>query len=349
MTATVSPAATAPVLTAAPYPAMTPQPISDAASRRAAGSIGTHCPACTRQSSANAPMPRAAVNAVPSSSVMRCFAFWLAKQYQGRPRRQLRHVPHGDRHAITTTSPADTLVTPSPTACDAAGRLMPEQEGEVVTDPSLAVVEVRVADPASFDADQRFVGAGVGDVDRERLRRAGRDRGRRRPELCGPWLRTLSGSGWTTRELWTRPIYAGQMTQLRIVEAMFSSSKARCSRSRVARSRSALTRSSRASRVEDFVELLDASLDVIEQGRDGPVIGLEPIDHGTEIRVRAAERWEHVAVLAVVVHVHEAAVVEAVHLQRPDRAVRAHLRDPVRDLVQAMPRQRPRTRAPGTW
>jgi len=36
---------------------------------------------------------------------MRWPAFRLAKQYQGRPRRQLRHVPHGARQAITTVSP----------------------------------------------------------------------------------------------------------------------------------------------------------------------------------------------------------------------------------------------------
>ena len=70
MTATVSPLPTPPVCTAAPYPAITPQPIRPAASGRAEGSTFTACPAATRVFSAKAPMPRAAVSSVPSSRVM---------------------------------------------------------------------------------------------------------------------------------------------------------------------------------------------------------------------------------------------------------------------------------------
>jgi hypothetical protein len=101
MTATVSPRLTPPVLTAAPKPAMTPQPMRPAASGRARESITTHWPAATSVSSAKAPMPSAGDSGVPSSVI-----FWVAlaelKQYQGRPRRQLRHCPQGARQAITT-------------------------------------------------------------------------------------------------------------------------------------------------------------------------------------------------------------------------------------------------------
>ncbi len=102
MTATESPRPTLPVLTAAPYPAITPHPMRPAASGRAAGSIFTAWPAATSVFSAKAPMPSALLSGVPSSSVMGCAALRESKQYQGRPRRQERQLPHGARQASTT-------------------------------------------------------------------------------------------------------------------------------------------------------------------------------------------------------------------------------------------------------
>ena len=81
---------------------MTPHPMRPAASGRAAGSIFTACPAATSVISAKAPMPRAGLSGVPSSSVMGCVALRLPKQYQGRPRRHERQSPHGARQARTT-------------------------------------------------------------------------------------------------------------------------------------------------------------------------------------------------------------------------------------------------------
>ncbi len=102
MTATVSPRETPPVLTAAPKPAITPQPIRPAASGRAARDTGMHWAAATSVLSAKAPMPSAGDSAVPSVSVIGWDAFWEAKQYQGLPRRHDRHEPHGARQAMTT-------------------------------------------------------------------------------------------------------------------------------------------------------------------------------------------------------------------------------------------------------
>ncbi len=58
ITATVSSRVTAPVLIAAPMPAITPQPSSPATAGSAAESTLVHCPSCTRVLSANAPMPK---------------------------------------------------------------------------------------------------------------------------------------------------------------------------------------------------------------------------------------------------------------------------------------------------
>ncbi len=48
---------------------------------------------------------------------------------------------------------------------DARG-LVAEQEGEVVVDAAVAIVQIRVADAAGLDLHQRLARAGVGHVDR---------------------------------------------------------------------------------------------------------------------------------------------------------------------------------------
>lgn len=115
MTATESPRPTLPVFSAAPRPAITPQPRSPAAAGEAAGSTLVHWPAATRVFSAKAPMPSAGDSGVPSSRVMGWVALWVLKQYQGRPRLQARQVPHTARQLRTTKSPGATEVTSGPT------------------------------------------------------------------------------------------------------------------------------------------------------------------------------------------------------------------------------------------
>src|ERR687893_3324253 len=96
-TATDSPRLTAPVLIAAPTPAITPQPSRPAAVAGAAGSTLVHCPECTSVFSTNAPMPSAGDSSVPSVSVIFCAALWVLKQYHGLPLRQARHSPQTAR------------------------------------------------------------------------------------------------------------------------------------------------------------------------------------------------------------------------------------------------------------
>ncbi len=158
----MSPRLTPPVFTAAPKPAMTPQPIRPAASGRAAGSTLTAWPAATSVFSAKAPIPSAGDRGVPSARVIGWVAFRLSKQYQGRPRRHERHVPArrppGHDHVVAGRH----VGHPLPDRFDHAGRLVAEQEGKVVVDRPLAVVEVGVADPARpATADQYLARARV--------------------------------------------------------------------------------------------------------------------------------------------------------------------------------------------
>src|SRR4051812_16705112 len=128
MTATVSPLPTGAVLTAAPNPAITPQPISPAAAGSDSGTF-VHWPACTSVFSANAPMPSAGDSGVPSASVIGCDALKVLKQYQGRPRRQARQLPHTARQFSTTKSPTPTSVTPAPTDSTRPAASCPSRNG----------------------------------------------------------------------------------------------------------------------------------------------------------------------------------------------------------------------------
>ena len=88
-----------------------------------------HCPAATSVFSANAPMPSAGESGVPSSSVIFWLALCVAKQYQGRPRRQARHSPQTARQLRITKSPGPTSVTPAPTASTMPAASWPSRNG----------------------------------------------------------------------------------------------------------------------------------------------------------------------------------------------------------------------------
>ena len=164
-TATESPRPTSPVSMAAPSPAITPQPSSPATSGFTSDDTLVHCPAATSVFSAKAPMPSAGDSSTPSSVIF-CVALWVEKQYQGRPRRHDRHSPHTARQFRITKSPGATSATSGPTASTTPGRLVAEQEREVVVDAALAVVEVGVAHAARLHLHERLTGAGIGDDDR---------------------------------------------------------------------------------------------------------------------------------------------------------------------------------------
>jgi len=129
ITATLVPRPTLPVLIAAPIPAITPQPSRPTAAARASASTFVHWPAATRVFSANAPMPSAGLSSVPSSSVIRCVALKVEKQYHGSPRLQARQSPQTARQLRTTKSPGATSVTPSPTASTVPAASWPSRKG----------------------------------------------------------------------------------------------------------------------------------------------------------------------------------------------------------------------------
>ena len=129
-TATESPLMTPPVLMAAPSPAIMPHPTSPAAWGLASALTFTACPASTSVNSAKAPIPRAGERGEPSARVIGCWALRLAKQYQGRPRKQDRQVPHGERQAMITKSPGATLLTPSPTLSTVPDASCPRRKGK---------------------------------------------------------------------------------------------------------------------------------------------------------------------------------------------------------------------------
>jgi hypothetical protein len=128
-TATLSPRPTPPVYITAPRPAITPQPRSPAVSGLARGSTLVACPAATSVCSANAPMPSAGLSGEPSVRVIFWVALWVAKQYQGRPRRHARQVPHTARQLRTTKSPGATAVTSGPTDSTTPAASCPSRNG----------------------------------------------------------------------------------------------------------------------------------------------------------------------------------------------------------------------------
>ena len=151
---------------------MTPQPSRPAASGRARASTLVHCPAATRVFSAKAPIPSAGASTVPSARVIFWVALWVAKQYCGLPRRHDRHWPHTARQLRTTKSPGRDGGDIRADGFDDAGRLVAEEERELVVDPALAIVQVGVAYAAGLDAHERLSGARVGHEHRRQLDRS---------------------------------------------------------------------------------------------------------------------------------------------------------------------------------
>ena len=115
---------------AAPRPAITPHPSSPAVSGLAAGFTLVAWPAATSVCSANAPMPSAGLSSVPSVRVIFWVALKVAKQYQGRPRRHARQVPHTARQLRMTKSPGATSVTSGPTDSTTPAASCPRRNGK---------------------------------------------------------------------------------------------------------------------------------------------------------------------------------------------------------------------------
>ena len=130
ITATDMPRETLPVFSAAPRPAITPQPSRPTAAARADGSTLVHCPAATRVFSAKAPMPSAGDSSVPSSSVIFWVALCVLKQYHGSPRLQARQSPQTARQFSTTKSPGSRPTTSGPTDSTTPAASWPSRNGK---------------------------------------------------------------------------------------------------------------------------------------------------------------------------------------------------------------------------
>ena len=89
-------------------------------------------------------------------------ALALSKQYQGRPRRQDRHIPHGRPPGQHHVVAGRHVGHPFADRLDRPGGLVAEEEGEVVVDGPLAVVEVGVAHPAGLHGDHGLARTGIG-------------------------------------------------------------------------------------------------------------------------------------------------------------------------------------------
>ncbi len=161
ITAIESPRPTPPVLIAAPMPAITPQPSSPATSGLAAGLTFVHCPEWTSVFSTNAPMPSAG-----DELLARLQGHLLRGVVGGEavpglaaaagPAGAVDRAPVED-HEVAGRHVGDALAD----RLDDAGRLVAEQERELVVDAALAVVQVGVADPAGLHLHHRLAGPGV--------------------------------------------------------------------------------------------------------------------------------------------------------------------------------------------
>ena len=155
-------APTPPVLSAAPRPAITPQPSRPAAVGGAAGSTFVHCPACDerlvgeRADSERRRQRRAVAQRHLLRRVVRGEAVPGSAAQAGPAR--AAHRPPVEDDEVAGRDVGDAVAD----RLDDAGGLVAEQEREVVVDPALAVVQVGVAHAAGLHRDHRLAGAGVG-------------------------------------------------------------------------------------------------------------------------------------------------------------------------------------------
>ena len=164
MTATDWPRRTPPVLSAAPSPAITPQPSRPATAGATARSTFVHWPECTSVFSTNAPMPRAGFSGVPS---VRVISLRGVERGEAVPRlaAQARSTVPAHRspvqhHEITRRDVDDVVAN----RLDDAARLVTEQERKVVADAALAIVQVGVADAAGLHPDECLTRSGSGTI-----------------------------------------------------------------------------------------------------------------------------------------------------------------------------------------
>ena len=127
MTATVSSRFTAPVLIAAPKPAITPQPNNPATAGSASGS--TSCTGLVHQRLVDERADaQRGVSSVPSVNVIFSAALNVSKHKWGPPLTRPA-CPHTARQFRITKSPGATFVTPSPTDSTLPAASWPSRKG----------------------------------------------------------------------------------------------------------------------------------------------------------------------------------------------------------------------------
>ena len=179
MTATLAPAGTAAVLTTAPTPVETQQPMSAAiagstpSGRAIAASVGTTA------APAIVPIPQYDRTGSPSS-VARTVApsgiRWRndgeSGQAHGRPPRHDRQTPHGTSHDNATGWPRRRLVDTGADRLDDAGPLVAHHDRRGPRPLPVADMEVGVADARGEHPDADLTGSRLGDdqvLDRRRF------------------------------------------------------------------------------------------------------------------------------------------------------------------------------------
>ena len=154
------------------------------AAASASGSTLVHWPAATSVFGEGADAERRRqLGAV--GEVIFWVALWVAKQYHGLPLVAGSAVP-ADRTPVEDDEVArrdvgDTLTH----RLDDPRGLVAQEEGEVVVDAALAVVQVGVAHPARFDFDDRLTRTGIGDDDVNELDGAPLARAMTALTVCG--------------------------------------------------------------------------------------------------------------------------------------------------------------------
>ena len=151
---------------------------------------------------------------MPSARVIFWVALWVAKQYQGLPLQAgpalAAHRAPVQDHEVAGRDVGDALAH----RLDDPGRLVPEQEREVVVDAALAVVQVGVADPAGLHLHQRLTRTRVGDQHRLAARPARPCQATTPCTSCG--IADCSRLRWTgadCRDRTFRPLRSGRSRQ----------------------------------------------------------------------------------------------------------------------------------------
>ena len=167
MTATVVPGCTLAVLSAAPTPVVTPQPMSASCSSGRSVSTFTIEPSLHVICSAKVPSPVIAMYWLPSGRLPR-IDIMTANSLSHRcdeSCRQNQHVPHAGMNDAMIRSPALTFVTSAPTSSTLPAPSWPRIGAGHEADVAVLEGEVGVADATGAELDDDVARAGCGGLE----------------------------------------------------------------------------------------------------------------------------------------------------------------------------------------